>query len=388
MRPMSFWLLIVATPCLAFSPLANTAVLLDVSPMGRQSAKSLDLTKIATHAEALLPSRSGVSYYRLRYLTHDPAGRSVVASGLLILPDGKLIRVISYQHGTSFSRGEAPSASTDYAETLGAAIAFGSMGYGVVAADYLGLGSNQGPHPYLIAASEARVTADLLLAAQEYCTQQGIKWAGELALVGYSEGAHATMALQRFLESDTRPPSLPAVGATVVGAGPYDLSGVTLDAALKAVSPLWSASTADLIYSLHSISPMAADLSDIFQPNYSTRIPDLFDGDSDSASVVGAFPFMLKDLLQPAFLQAVQTNPTHPLRLALAKNDVYDWTPRAPILFLHASGDTRVPYANSVKIFNIMKARGARVTLEDLGATLDHDEAYIPAMIRAEQVLK
>jgi pimeloyl-ACP methyl ester carboxylesterase len=389
---MRFWLFSILTWLAAISATAHAGALLDVTPLGSQSAKSLDLTKIAIHAQVLLPSRNSINFYRLRYNTIDPSGSPVVASGLLILPQKNRVPVISYQHGTTFSRNEAPSASTLYPETMAIAITFGSMGYAVVAPDYLGQGMNEEIHPYLYAPTEAREAADLLLAAQEYFVQQGITWTGQLDLVGYSEGAHATMALQRYLESGEGPSKLPPVEATVAGAGPYDLSGITLDAALSAQSSLWSASSADIIFSMNRIYGLEPSLGDIFQPSYETLIPELFSGLESSARVIQALPTRLSDLLQPAFYQAVRNNPSHPLRLALQKNDVYDWTPRAPILFLHARGDTRVPYQNSVKILQTMSDRGGHVSLETLGESLgeklDHDEAYIPAMIRAEQSIE
>jgi pimeloyl-ACP methyl ester carboxylesterase len=383
----------------AVTTTAHAGALVDVTPLGSQSAKSLDLTKIAIHAQVLLPSRNSISFYRLRYNTIAPSGSPVVASGLLILPNPtgpkrNQVSVISYQHGTTFSRTEAPSESTLYPETMAIAIAFGSMGYAVVAADYLGQGTSEMIHPYLYAPTEASEAADLLLAAQEYFLEQGITWTGQLDLVGYSEGAHATMALQRYLESrESResgegPSKLPPVEATVAGAGPYDLSGITLDAALSAQSSLWSASSADIIFSMNQIYGFETSLGDIFQSSYAPLIPELFSGLQTSEKVIQALPPRLSDLLQPAFYQAVQNNPAHPLRVALQKNDVYDWTPRAPILFLHARGDTRVPYQNSVKILQTMSDRGGHVTLENLGKKLDHDEAFIPAMIRAEQSIE
>jgi hypothetical protein len=143
---------------------------------------------------------------------------------------------------------------------------------------------------------------------------------------------------------------------------------------------------------MNRIYGLEPSLGDIFQPSYETLIPELFSGLESSARVIQALPTRLSDLLQPAFYQAVRNNPSHPLRLALQKNDVYDWTPRAPILFLHARGDTRVPYQNSVKILQTMSDRGGHVSLETLGESLgeklDHDEAYIPAMIRAEQSIE
>ena len=186
-----------------------------------------------------LEARYGVTAYRISYLTTDGDGREVLASGLVAVPDkpaGRLSPALLYQHGTIFKDAQAPSNAIAPAE---GPIAVASVGYIVIAADYVGYGVSRGTsqHPYLMSAPTAAAVLDLLRATHHWHDTQGATAGalcnGQIFLLGYSEGGYATMAAHRAMQAAASP-YLPYVVSAVAGAGPYHV-GITMDTLLQRV---------------------------------------------------------------------------------------------------------------------------------------------------------
>jgi len=146
-----------------------------------------------------LQPRYGVSTYRLTYLTQDADGALVEASGLVAVPQkpagAGASPVLGYQHATTFANADAPSLNLVPSEPP---LVLASLGYIVVAADYVGFAhSNATAHPYLQSQATARAVLDMLDAAQQWRRAARVADNGQLYLLGYSEGGYATMAAQR-----------------------------------------------------------------------------------------------------------------------------------------------------------------------------------------------
>lgn len=90
----------------------------------------------------------GINGFRVLYRTISPSGRPIVASGVVALPrDGaKVLRAVSFTHGTQVWRDTAGSVAADGQGRI-AAIYYAAAGYAGVAPDYLGLGMGEGKHP-------------------------------------------------------------------------------------------------------------------------------------------------------------------------------------------------------------------------------------------------
>jgi hypothetical protein len=73
-----------------------------------------------------------------------------------------------------------------------------------------------------------------------------------------------------------------------------------------------------------------------------------------------------------------------PLRVRLRENEVFKWTPRAPITFFHSLADDEVPYPLALETYAYMRARGAPITLTTL-QRLDHLNTWNHAMPLAIQ---
>ena len=325
----------------------------------------------------------GVSVFKLDYETIDPRGGRALASGVLALPQGvaSALPLASYQHGTLARTNEAPSANLTGETLVGVAMASG--GYATVVPDYLGLGDSPPLHPYIHARSEASACVDMLRAARAYCASNGVALNGKLFLAGYSQGGHATMALHREIE--TYHTNEFAITASAPMAGPYDLSGTTLDDFLSDRPKPDPYYYAYLVAAYEEVYHLAPTLEDLLAPPYNLTLPPLLHGNAAGSDINAAMPSDPRQMLKPEYLNALASRPDHPFRVALRDNDLYAWIPRAPMRLFHCGGDQDVLIANSQVATNIMRNLGAiGVTLVIPSPTLGHSDCAQPSLLAAK----
>jgi hypothetical protein len=164
-------------------------------------------------------------------------------------------------------------------------------------------------------------------------------------------------------------------------AGPYDMSGSMRDLMLSNdpyVHPLF------LPYTVYSYVRAYGTLSleDVFKPEYVPLVPQLLDGVHTFGAVDNAFPEIPREMFTPAFLAAFE-NPEHPLRKALAENDLLDWTPKSLTRLYHCTGDEQVPYRNSEVAITGFQSRGGNATLVTPSAEM-HDDCGQRALVYAK----
>ncbi len=296
-----------------------------------------------------LQPRYDVMAYRLEYMTSDADGQPIRASGLVSVPIktlGAASPVLSYQHGTIFRDIEAPSNNAAPSEV---AVLMASLGYIVLAPDYVGYGVSKGaPHPYLQAAPSAAATIDFLTAAKTWRQQQGVQDNGQLFLTGYSEGGYVTLAAHRALQ-EANSPHLQNLRQVVVGGGPYNVQA-TMDGLVN------------LVRNENRL------LGALINPGFLHYL-----GNSAQREVRRA---LLKQLL-PDDTDVVMD--THFIDVFLADDEpglerlsnVHQWKPNLPVHFYHGREDRTVPYTSSTSTLQAMQARGAGdlVSLTDCPAS-------------------
>jgi hypothetical protein len=327
---------------------------------------------------SLIPA-NGVLIYRILYETIDPFGGPILASGALVIPDAidRALPLVSYQHGTGITKDDVPSRlSTESA--IG--IAYGATGYLAVLPDYLGLGDSPGFHPYHHARSEATSVVDLLRAARHFCVSNSIALNQQLFLCGYSQGGHATMAAHREIEAyhtnEFR------ITASTPMAGAYDLSGVTAQVFLSGQPVPNPYYFLYLLAGCQSVYHLMDSFPHFFAAPYSLSLPPLVDGRHGSGTINQQMPDVPVRVLQPDFLQAFLQETNHPLRVALRDNDLYEWTPRAPMRLYHCHGDQDVAYANSEVAYQHFLERGAsQVQLIDPFPAGNHNTGALPCLL-------
>jgi hypothetical protein len=313
-----------------------------------------------------LTANYAVDCYRIIYMTAHPNGTDVEVSGLICVPAGGgcAFPLSSYQHGTIARRIDAPSfGGTEF----DLQVLYASAGYVAVAADYIGLGTSQGMHPYVHADSEATTCRDLIRAAHELQDTLGYLLNDELFIWGYSQGGHATAALQRLIETD--PTQEFVLTGSAPMAGPYDVSGVQAEVITSNNPYPTPGYLPYVIFSYQSVyGNLYTDINDVFLPEYAAILPGLFDGNTSMGTINNACPDIPNQVLQPALLEAFQQDPNHPMRIALADNDLYDWVPQIPTLLLYCIGDDQVNFMNSIVAYNAFTDAGSTTVQEmDLG---------------------
>lgn len=283
---------------------------------------------------AVIPQYA-VNHYRVTYQTMDSTGQLIEASGLVAVPQkpaGAKSPLLSFQHGTIFHDREAPSNETVAASP---ANIVASLGYVVIAADYVGYGASRGkPHPYLQAKPSAIAVADFLTAARQWLTDQKIPVNNQLFLTGYSEGGYVTLAAQQALESDNIP-----ITASVAGAGPYDLK-YTLD-------ELYDGLLDTLYTKLTSFS---------FRPGYAAKYPGKFDEMLVDALLEQITPDDSDIVFDKTFLMDWMADDD----ATMAANSVHDWLAKTPTRLTHGRDDETVPFGNATIALDAMRKRGTQ----------------------------
>lgn len=316
-----------------------------------------------------LAPRYAVQAYRLEYLTHDAEGREVRASGLVGLPmkaAGARSPVLSYQHGTTFRNDEAPSQNAVPSEI---AVVLASLGYLVVAPDYVGFGASQGvAHPYLLAEPSAAATVDLLTAARTWREQALVADNGQLFLTGYSEGGYVTLAAHRAIEQG-RLSHRAQLRMVVPGAGPYDVQA-TMDGLL------------DIVRDEYPV------LGALIRPGFLSQLGGTVQREVRRALVRALIPGDADVAYDTRFIDWYLADDR---RSIASQASVHDWMPTVPVRLFHGRDDRTVPYASSTSTFNAMRGRGVgsdTLNLTDCRATpAGHAQCVQPFILFVQQEL-
>lgn len=287
-------------------------------------------------------AKTGVDIYRIYYMTTDMKNKPVKATGVVILP---MIRIpvfpwISIQHYTITGESQAPSNKPEEG------VFESSQGFITVIADQIGYGATTGnQHPYLFKNAYPKVLVDMLRASRTFIKANGLN-AGPLFLRGYSEGAYATLALQKTLETQYAT-EFPLAGSAA-GAGPYELEGTArASMGLPAVNPV-NLSYLTLSYASYLAPEM--DLSKIFALNVDD-VKKTLNGSKTYEEALASLPTAPSALFKSDFMaDFVQETPATAEAIAMRKflkeNSLFNdgWVPQTTTRFYHCKDDESVPY--------------------------------------------
>ncbi len=321
-----------------------------------------------------------IDVYKIVYKTTFK-GSEMNASGIICVPDASGdFPMLSFQNGTNTLHSNAPSLNPPNA-LFKLLQSMGSFGYIILMTDYLGFGeSTQILHPYYHRESNDDAVVDLIRACDELLIMNGIMALdnGQLFLMGYSQGAWATLSALNALEKDFSVEK--EILAASCGAGAYDMIEVSkhifqLD---EYRAPYY------LPYFIESHirnGLLNESLQKYFNEPYASLIPGLFDGSKSGGAINEQLTDSVPLLLTANLLENFETGTDfRSLREELSMNSVQAWSSNTRLMFFHGDADKDVPPFESYHIYDAFIQQGlspSRVQLVT-NDSLDHDTGLIP----------
>lgn len=350
----------------------------DVERLNKILTEELDQFTTTKNTVVMPPARNAVKLYRIVYRTVTPeqGNRPVLASGLLAVPvvGQKMLPVVSYQHGTVFSKNEVPSHPEQSMETRLMIAQFAGNGYVVIGADYIGKGLSPEPDSYMVRESTAQACLDMLLAARQAMAGLGLE-ATELFLSGWSQGAWSTMVFRNKLESLGV-----AVSAAATASTPSDLY-LVVARWINNPSPLdvdWLVGAVALLinsyenyYGLPGLSQAA-----IKEP-YRQTARDFYENKIDWATAEKTLPTKVAQLLDDDFAKASSLVANRFFRL-LGDNQAYRWRYLTPTRYYYGKSDEVLPpYVATAPVEFQKTLGGAPALAVCAGDAADHRGTFV-----------
>ncbi len=367
-------------------------------PLGDVVKIISDKTMSAEEIEAYLPT--DVSQYisishtvrilTLEYKSENKDGKTVVASGTIMIPDitDSDLPIASYQHGTTIEKTAVPSMDTrgmEYLLNLGLT---GSSRIISCIPDYLGLGTGEGRHLYLNPKEQANSVRDIIRAARKIIlSEKKITLKEDVYLFGYSQGGHATMAAQR--EMELHYPKEFKLKASAPMAGPYALSRTKqfemLFDSVYYPNPFYFPY---ILVNLKASHPeYISSYSDVLISPYAERVDEILDGKHNFWQANAQFSNYINTMIREDVKEAVKNDPEHPLRKAARTLDLTeDWIPKTPTRLYHCSGDRDVFIENAIYADSVFRAKGAPVEFIN-GGNYNHGDCAPYAMVATKMWL-
>ena len=310
----------------------------------------------------------GYKAIRIKYKTTDEKDQSVNTSGLLVLPvttpeflaGYKAINNIDYslslisdQHGTIFTKNEAPSSieiKNGQPDSELATLFSSIYGFATLMPDYIGYGSeDEHYHPFILEKSSANSTVDLIKATISYLNENSLPFNGQIFLSGYSEGGYTTMAAAKEIELNQKNLKLKAVAPM---AGPYDLETIGMGA-LSSETMSFPPFLAYIAYS-YAKTYDDIDINQLIQPTYTPLLDTLFDRNHTTMEIYGALPNSVvgtgqetEKLFLETFMDDFLGNSQNSVRTRFVENSPLDWKPITKMRLYHCDNDEIIPYIMS-----------------------------------------
>ena len=321
---------------------------------------------------------SAVSLYKVQYATVIPeqGNKPTLASGLVAVPQTaqKKLPVVSYQHGTVFTRTAVPSRPEESDEMRIVTARLGGNGYVVIAADYIGKGDSTEPDSYMVREGTVQACVDMLFAARAVLADLGIAEDG-LYLSGWSQGAWSTQQFRHRLESLNIPVKAAATAAT-----PADLyllltRWINNPTALDAT---WLAGSVILFtHSYAHYYDMPGLPQTIIKPEYQAACRDFYENKIGWEQLQPQIPAKIADLLQKDAIAQSSVGMDAFFR-RLRENQAFMWRSVTPCRYYYGKVDEVMPpYVATLAVGYTEAAGGAKAEAVYAGDVADHRGAFL-----------
>jgi hypothetical protein len=326
--------------------------------------------------KVVLPVNKGINVYEVIYTTTYVDSSQVKASGLLFVPviTGKELPIMIYNHGTEMCKDR----QCDFKEEQTIDLAFATDEYIVVAPDYVGMGKGDRNQVYLHAPTEAHASVDMLIASTQVLQQLNIKTNKQLFITGYSQGGHAAMATHRLLQQEYAD-RFPVTASSPMS-GPYDVERTVYNARNGHFD--YPAFFLLLMQGFYEKKHDPKDLAMVLNAPYDTLLPPLLNGSYEADDIDKLLPDTIAKVIKPEFYKPFDSDSNSDFRVYLRSNNVFDWSPNAPMQLCYCNNDEEVNYHNSIEAYNTMKKNGSEdVQLWRVGKKFGHVNCALFAVI-------
>jgi pimeloyl-ACP methyl ester carboxylesterase len=317
-----------------------------------------------------------VQSYTITYYT-DYKGEQVEASGVVMIPLDmpEQAAVVSIQHGTTFSKDEAPSMRDGFQGVE----FFASAGYVALVPDLLGYGASASLfHPYYDAAYSASSVVDLIHATKEFLTAQDVLFNEKLFLAGYSEGGYVTLAAAKEIENN--PEHRLKLTAVAAGAGGYDLTHM-LASVTSTDYYSYPSYLAFLLMAYNETNDWHKPLSYFFKDQYAEALSKYMNGQYSGGYINSKLTTSIPALFNADFYGRLHSaDGEADLKSALTKNSVNGWRTDLPIRLYHGTNDEIIPIQNSKVTLEQFRTAGSKnVSLTSLPGG-NHGNSFEPML--------
>jgi len=348
---------------------------------------STELKNFGNYSITYPPATNAVGLYRVIYPTCIPekSNKPVEASGLVAVPRiaATSLPVVSYQHGTVFSRTEVPSYPEQTTETRLMVARFAGQGYVVVAPDYIGKGFSTEPDSYMAKDSIVQACVDMLGASRAVCSDLKIEQ-GALFLSGWSQGAWNTMVLRNRLETLGVPVKAAATACTPTDVYLMLASYINNPNELDAE---WLPGIFSLILNGYEsyYEDMQGLSSSAILPRYWQTARDFYDNKIGWAQASKVFPKTVRELLQPEFMAQSSTLANRFFK-RVRENDAYQWRYLTPSCYYYGKADEVIrPYVGTLPVEYQKILGGAQAQAVYAGDKADHRGTFLFGVLHQKQ---
>jgi hypothetical protein len=378
-RPPARLLLLLASvglllPALSRAPAAPPSSAADGTLLDVKFVGDYPLASLQTAVPAGITLANGYRVYTISFATGGRQARAAVTVPSHVAPPPGGFHVVGNSHGTT-GLGD-PCAVVGTVAGTSLAGTFGARGFVGVALDYPGLGT-PGLHPYLVAASEGRAALDALRATRALAAREHIPLSGRFALVGMSQGGHATLAAAALHKSYA--PDLDvrafAVAAPAIAWEEHWREGARADGSHLVYHAMlihaWATHynfRGPSVWAPGRAPTIAADMerycawSPRGEPGLATRLPP-----------------RAEEIFSPAFLHAYRTGdwgPYAPFHAWFEENRIRPYRQTAPLKIYQGDADVYVPEWTTRQLVSALRDGGVKVDYEVVRGGTHFDVAF------------
>jgi len=337
-----------------------------------------ELAEFAPFKQDYPQPKYSVKLYKVLYESVIPEqnNRPTTASGLIAIPEtgNNTMPVVSYQHGTVFTKTEVPSMLEQSYETRIEVAQFAGNGYILIAADYFGKGSSDETDSYTVKASTQQACLDMYKAAQYVTKALGVNM-GDLYLSGWSQGSYCTLVFLNKLESL----GINVKGAAVASA-PTDLFAAVNRWVYnpQPIDAVWLTGCMAIQFnSYQEYYNIPGLMNAAIKPEYQDVVRSFYLNKTGYEEFAKKTPSKVLELLQPEFIKRNSTVSRRFFEI-LEENQSYRWRMATPLQTYYGDIDEVIPEFLARLPEGYQKLMGgAEVTAVAAGGKADHRGTFL-----------